>query len=82
VTDPSNNGNVIVVTLKDVYIELMKIKESLSEIKGKADTTASAVPDHETRIRSLEKWRYALPPAILLALASIVVGLLELFKST
>lgn len=32
--------------------------------------------DHETRIRALEKWRYALPAGVGLGVASIVVTLL------
>lgn len=75
-SEPTGGGNVIVVTLKDVYIELMKIKETLGELKNSADK----VPDHETRIRALEKWRYALPPAIILALMSAIVSVLGLLN--
>jgi hypothetical protein len=56
----------------------MPPSERLNRIEGKIDaltedmTTIKAgmpvLSDHENRIRILERWRYALPPAILLAL--------------
>ena len=33
-----------------------------------------AVPDHESRIRKLEQWRYGLPFAGLLAIASLAIS--------
>jgi hypothetical protein len=32
--------------------------------------TLEAIPDHENRLRDLERWRYALPTSVLLGLAS------------
>jgi hypothetical protein len=77
-SEPSGTGsNIITITLKDVYIELMKIKESVLEIKG----TTNKIPDHEDRIRALEKWRYGLPVSLALAFLSAVVGLLEVLNN-
>lgn len=75
-SEPSGgNGNVIVVTLKDVYVELMKIKESLLKV----EEGVRSIPDHETRIRSLEKWRYGLPVSMVMALVSIAVAVISLY---
>lgn len=36
-----------------------------------------AVPDHESRIRKLEQWRYGLPLSGLLAVASIAISVYQ-----
>lgn len=44
----------------------------LSRIESKLDR---AMDDHERRLRSVERWMYALPPTLILALASMGVAL-------
>jgi hypothetical protein len=39
-----------------------------------------AVPDHENRIRSLERWKYALPVAGLLAFGSLVLTVYQALR--
>lgn len=34
----------------------------------------SVLPDHEDRIRSLEKWKNAIPAAVVLAIVAAIVG--------
>lgn len=53
----------------------------LGEIVRKLDAIEQSVngilKDHETRLRSLEKWMYAVPPTLAIALASIVTAVLK-----
>jgi hypothetical protein len=60
----------VVITNKDIYTEVVKMKEAVTAMAPLALTAA----DHETRIRSLEKWKYALP-------ASLVAGGIGLYQS-
>lgn len=53
------------ITLRDIYNEVASLRSDVAQLVDK-------VPDHETRIRTLEKWSYALPPTFIIALASIV----------
>lgn len=66
--DPS-----ITVTLKDVYDELRRLHDQVAAMTPQAQL----IKDHESRIRTLERWKYALPGSLLLALASIIVTVLE-----
>lgn len=54
-------------------------RDRLARIETKLDILVSdygrSVQDHETRLRGLEKWRYALPASIMLALSSILASL-------
>lgn len=44
----------------------------LVRIESKLDR---AIDDHEKRLRSVERWMYALPPTLILAVASMLVAL-------
>lgn len=66
-------NSVVVVTLKDVYLLLLELQKQV----GTMDSPVKAVADHESRIRSLEKWRYALPVSLAGAAASIIVAIYE-----
>lgn len=67
--DPSGGGLLGQILIKqgELGTQLAVISEQLK-----------AVPDHETRIRSLEKWRYSMPISLLVSLASIVLTILKL----
>jgi hypothetical protein len=62
-----------VITLKDVYQEVQKMRGSVDSMSSQART----VTDHEARLRALERWRYALPTSIVVAAASLIVAILE-----
>lgn len=60
----------VIITLKDVYIEMMKIRDAVQEL----ESPAKAVVDHEVRIRGLERWRYSLPASLAVSVASIILA--------
>ena len=62
--DPNAMLSQILIKQGEMGVQLAVISEQLK-----------AVPDHEARIRSLEKWRYGLPIAGLLAVASVAVSI-------
>jgi len=72
-----NPDGSFTVTLADVYAEVRKH----GDILVKAADAVSDIADHETRIRSLEKWKYALPVSILFGIAdtaaAVAIGLIE-----
>lgn len=52
----------------------------LARIETKLDGIAERlVEDHETRLRALERWRYALPVTLMFAVASIAVSIAAVF---
>lgn len=58
---------------------LARIEATLEGIRRDRDEMQKERDDHETRIRSLERWRYMLPSSLIAALASAgvtVYGLL------
>lgn len=44
----------------------------LARIETKLDFLIDGGGDHESRIRGLEKWRYAIPPALFTSVAALL----------
>lgn len=66
----------LVITLKDVYIEVTRLRDTVNLMTPQATQLA----DHENRLRSAERWRYSLPVSLVLALGSSAVGVAELLN--
>lgn len=64
----AENETGVVITNKDIYTELLKVKEAVTAMSPQA----AQITDHEARLRSLEKWKYGLPASIGLAIAAIL----------
>lgn len=52
---------------------LGEINRSIGRLEAKVDKFAE---DHESRLRRMERWAYALPPTFLLAVAGLAAALL------
>lgn len=61
-TDPG-----FTVTLKDVYLLVQEVKEKV----GPVPEYGKKIDDHEIRIRSCEKWRYAFPASLAITLGNV-----------
>ena len=59
----------ILIKQGEMSVQLAVIAEKLSDL-----------PDHETRLRALERWRYALPTSLVLGLASAGAAAVSLFR--
>lgn len=59
-----------VVSIRDVYDAVTRLTTAVDRMAGQRDTLV----DHETRLRGLERWRYALPTSLLLAAGSVVLA--------
>lgn len=56
------------VSLADVYAELQKLKEAVIALTPQAQTLS----DHETRLRQLERWKYALPISLVVTIGETI----------
>lgn len=67
-------GESVVVTLKDVYIEVRRLQDTVASMTPQGER----LNDHETRLRALERWRYSLPIALVLAAGSAAAAVAQL----
>lgn len=71
--EPEHNPGVVTITLKDIWIQLATLRDQVAAIADQKHT----VDDHENRLRSLERWKYSIPPAIITAIFSAVMTFLQ-----
>lgn len=63
------------VTSKDIYREVVRLVGHMEAINTRNKVADEIHKDHESRLRMLERWRYALPMTLLLAIGSVGVAL-------
>ncbi len=62
----------VVVSFKDMYDELRRLVEGVGKLTQELQESRKTDEDHEKRLRVIERWMYALPISIVLAVGSIV----------
>lgn len=65
---PAESEGGVYITTKDIYDEVKGMRVEVQSV-------ASRVPDHEIRIRALEKWKYGIPIAALTSVGAVLVDL-------
>ena len=67
------NEQGVLITNKDLYIELRKVGDKVNEMVPQGVQLA----DHEKRLRKVERWIWSLPSSLILSAAAIAVAYLE-----
>jgi predicted NAD/FAD-dependent oxidoreductase len=68
-TEPPLGG--FLITSRDVYDQLVKLTHAVQAMEPNTEK----LTDHEARLRSVERWRYALP-ASMASMASVLTAIL------
>lgn len=73
-----------IVTTRDLYERIVEIEERLGgalaadeRLRDQLTELCAYAADHETRLRSIERWRYALPLVTLTALVTGVAAVVS-----
>ncbi len=74
VTDPGFNPNL---TLWDVYQAVLSLDRRVLSLEVAVKAAVETKADQETRLRSMERWAYAIPPAILGSIASVALAVIR-----
>ncbi|MFE9120882.1 hypothetical protein [Streptomyces sp. NPDC007172] len=78
---PDNTDSVVTITARDIYGELRTLSIEVQRIGQVMDTNALRLEDHETRIRGVERWRYAISASVVTSTASAIVALVQIARS-
>lgn len=63
--------------MPDSQLALELISQRLEALERKID---KVVDDHETRLRGLEAWSYAIPVAALVSIGSVIAAIVAAYK--
>lgn len=61
---------------REVYDQLIGLREDVQTLVHQGRATTEQLADHEDRIRTIERWKYGVPTAVLASVASVAVALL------
>ncbi len=64
------------IGLQQIYEVLVQVQADLNRATDTATTLRAAADDHESRLRSLEAWKYALPLSTVVALGTMIMSVL------
>lgn len=67
------NEQGVLITNKDLYIELIKVRDKVTEMTPQATTIA----DHERRLRKIERMVWAFPSSLILSGSAVAIAYLE-----
>ncbi|MER5304594.1 hypothetical protein ABT039_34720 [Streptomyces lasiicapitis] len=70
---------VVSIGAREIYDEVVGLREDMRSVAEKGEELREDVADHETRIRDLERWKYALPVA---AVSGVVAAGVTVAKVT
>lgn len=62
--------NGVIVSLKDIYVVVRRLEDSVNAMTPHGQQ----IGDHESRLRSLERWKYSVPASLLAAVAAVIVA--------
>lgn len=73
----SDEPNGVYISLRDIYDELVKVKESVQSLANNVDSSKDIQKDQEERIRGLERWRYGLTVSAALGIISLILTVIQ-----
>lgn len=82
----NGNGNIVRVTLKDVYATVQEIQRSVEVLHADMrvhvslpahPTSTPVIADHEARLRVVERWKYAIPASLVIIAAAVLETLVR-----
>lgn len=67
----------VTIGAREIYDAVVALREDVRTLTHDHESVDQSLKDHEERIRGLERWRYAMPTSILLAVGSVVATVLK-----
>ncbi|MFE4020125.1 hypothetical protein ACFXPZ_22400 [Streptomyces sp. NPDC059101] len=68
----------VTIGAREIYDEVVGLREDVRSVVQNSESVRGTLTDHEDRLRALERWKYALPLALLTALGTAAAELLRI----
>lgn len=69
---------VVTIGAREIYDQLVGLREDVRSLTQSHSDVAAALDDHEERLRSVERWKYAVPTA---AIGGLVAAGMSIAKA-
>jgi hypothetical protein len=68
---------VVTIGAREIYDEIVGTREDVRSLKQDRENVNDTLDDHETRIRSVERWKYGVPVATLAGVVATIYSALK-----
>ncbi|MEU7186441.1 hypothetical protein [Streptomyces sp. NPDC045369] len=75
--DDRNELGGVTIGAREIYDELVALRGDVRSLSQTHAAVAQTLDDHETRLRGLERWRYALPVAAVTSAGTLIAAVLK-----
>ncbi|WP_411140097.1 hypothetical protein [Streptomyces sp. x-80] len=65
----------VMIGAREIYDELVALRGDVRSLTQTHEAVSQTLADHESRLRGLERWRYALPLAAITSLGTLIAAL-------
>ncbi|UQA94938.1 hypothetical protein [Streptomyces halobius] len=67
----------VTIGAREIYDELVALRGDVRSLSQTHEAVRQTLTDHETRLRGLERWRYALPVAAVTSAGTLIAAALK-----
>jgi hypothetical protein len=60
----------VTISAREIYDQIVGLRDDVRSLVQSNAEVSKAMDDHETRLRSVERWKYAVPTALIGSLVS------------
>lgn len=71
----NESAGAVIITTRELYDEIVGLRGDVRDLTNATTNVTKAIDDHEQRLRTIERWKYALPTTTAAAVVSAVVTL-------
>ncbi|MBC3987823.1 hypothetical protein H8N00_02645 [Streptomyces sp. AC563] len=68
----------VTISAREIYDQIIGMREDLRAVRQQGEAVHETLEDHESRLRDMERWRLALPVAMLPGIVAAVVTVIQL----
>lgn len=72
-----NESLGVTISAREIYDQIVGLRDDVKSLVQSNNTTAEKIADHEERLRSVEKWKFAVPATLVVALTSAGTTLIK-----
>jgi len=65
-----NDSLGVTISAREIYDQIVGLRDDVRSLVQSNAEVSKELDDHETRLRSVERWKYAVPATLIVSLAS------------
>jgi hypothetical protein len=68
---------VVTISAREIYDEIVGMRDDLRSLAQSRNDDTKTLDDHETRLRSVERWKYGIPVTAVASVVAVIEALAQ-----